>query len=282
MQIISHDVTIFLIEPEATTQATGQDMDAWLQAKRKLKYVRIKPASTVNHSTMYNQVIRDHCQNTTYIHLLHTAVVLNSPDAISVMAAELEYSKDVSVVGLRLMYPDESKVHHGGIGLTQNSVRMFQPRNLNGHREFCDDEHIVFAVTFDCAMIRKADFDSIHGFEAEFFANGLSDIDFCCRILNSGKHIFYIGTLTGIIDRSESVLSNVTELEILRLNERYSDLLNKYYVGQYGYNLIAPGGDESWFTVLHPLRYRLADQINDRAKKIAGPIHSLLKKISGR
>lgn len=276
-----NELKVFLID-NGSRLSTNAKIDAWLGEGRRHKYDKIEHDGVFNYSKINNVTVFQHCSSYDQLLFLNNDVSLRTKGAISAMVGELEHSPRTAVVGLRLTYPQSGALQHGGIGLRPNVHKLLTPTHISEDRVFVDDEHAAFAVTFACALVRADVFREVNGFNEEIFANGLSDVELCCRILESGRGIFYMGTLSGEHAESETRKHHVEDFEIMALNERYGGLLANQYLKQYGYDLVVPSGtsSDSWYEV--PLRYKAVDRVNALLKPLMGPMHRAVRNLLKR
>lgn len=280
-QITAAPLRVILVDNHSQERATILAIERWTGEQRRHEYKIVSDRGPFNYAAINNKAAADHHGNADFLVFLNNDVELVSPNALAVMAAEMQRDQSLGVCGLRLDYPEGRGLQHGGMGLRAGPARLLAPRHLDGPREFVHDEHKVFAVTFACAMVRRAPFEAIGGFDEVFFANGLSDVDLCCRLARVGYEIFYFGTLRGLHYESATRETQTEDFEIQVLNEKHAEVLAAAYVRQYGYDNVVPSGDNTaWFEV--PLRYKVADALNDRMKSLLGPVHSTAKKIMKR
>ncbi len=112
------------------------------------------------------------------------------PGWLSALLEEVETHDDVSIVGSKLLYPNNT-IQHAGVVFSKNCLTPYHLFNgapcdlqaANVRREFQ-------AVTAACLLIRRQDFEAIGGFDEEF-RNGFEDVDLCLKIRERGKKIIY-------------------------------------------------------------------------------------------
>ena len=271
---------VILIDNGSVESATRDTIQAWIKAQHKFKYTLVRDDGAFNYSRLNNRVVASHCGDADYLFFLNNDVELQSANAMTAMVSEMVRQKEIGATGMRLMQPAGGELQHGGMGLNMNAGRLFRPTHLAGPRDFVFDEHVVFCVTFASAMVRAELFRKVGGFDESFFANGLSDVDLCCKIKSLGHEIFYFGTLWGTHKESATRKSQVEDFEIVELNERHSAVLNESYIRQFGYDFVSPefGGEDGVFDL--PFRYKMADMINYRLKTVLGPLHGSIKRLA--
>lgn len=97
---------------------------------------------------------------------------------------------DVGAVGAKLYYPDKTIQHAGiviGLGAHRTAghthYRVAQT-NLGYMGRLCYAQDVT-AVTGACLMVKKKQYDALHGLD-ESFAVALNDVDFCLRLRELG------------------------------------------------------------------------------------------------
>ncbi|WP_129219535.1 glycosyltransferase family 2 protein [Lichenibacterium ramalinae] len=95
----------------------------------------------------------------------------------------------VGCVGAKLWYPD-GRLQHGGVVVgVAGAAGHRHKRAARGDRGGRDDlvtVNEVSAVTAACLVVRKAVYDEVGGLDAERFAVGYNDVDFCLKVAAAG------------------------------------------------------------------------------------------------
>lgn len=98
---------------------------------------------------------------------------------------------DVGAVGPVLFYPDGT-IQHAGVAIgmrgTADHVLRGLPANADGYFGSLACTREVSAVTFACAMLRKADYLAVGGLE-ELYRTHYQDVDLCLRLIARGRKI---------------------------------------------------------------------------------------------
>ena len=166
---------------------------------------------------------------TPYLVMLNDDVTVITPDWIEAM---LEHAQrpEVGVVGAKLLYPDDT-IQHAGV--------LLGPYQGTGHafKGFAGDHTGYFglpnvvrnysAVTFACAMMRKAVFDEVGGLDADNLPIAFNDVDMCLRIGERGYRVVY--TPHAALYHHESVTKKViaAPTEIGHLRNRWGHLIDR-------------------------------------------------------
>jgi GT2 family glycosyltransferase len=131
----------------------------------------------------------------------------------------------VGVVGPKLLYPDGS-IQHAGVMVMPG---LFTPEHLF-HRLLEDDAGYqwlphrlrnVSAVTGACVLTSTALFHEVGGFDEEHLPVQFNDIDYCLRVIASGKRIVY---------EPAAVLSHRTSAS---RGDRHDHRENMYFLARY-------------------------------------------------
>ena len=106
------------------------------------------------------------------------------------LVSELDKNKKTSIVGSKLLFPNNT-IQHAGVGFGNDKI----PRHIfymaRENYESANKKKRLNAVTGACLMIRREDFFQAGGFD-ERYVNGLEDIDLCLKVGELGKKIIYI------------------------------------------------------------------------------------------
>lgn len=138
----------------------------------------------------------------------------------------IEDSK-VSVVGPRLLYPNGT-VQHAGVALgmrgTADHVLRGLPADADGYFGSLVCSREVSAVTFACAMMRRADYIAAGGLE-ELFASHYQDVDLCMRLRSEGTKVIFTPRATLVHHESATRGSKYDSLDRLLLLDRWGSLI---------------------------------------------------------
>src|SRR5262249_31112659 len=138
-----------------------------------------------------------------------------------------------------------------------------------------------------CAMVRRVVFERLGGLDEVLLPNAYGDVDLQARALELGYRNFYFGTLSGTHHESTSRGRASEECEFLALHQRHAGVISAWKLGSFRLSL------QKWTTAavpvpvpvpvppqaspVRPLRYRLADRMNQALKRGLGPVHPLLR-----
>lgn len=122
----------------------------------------------------------------------------------------------VSVVGARLIYPDQ-RIQHAGVALNcDDSPRhegVGRPADDAGPGRRWARTRSVGAITGAFLAVRKALFDELGGFDEAGLPIDFSDVDFCLKARSAGGKVLYAPALSLIHAESQSRGLNVRARE---------------------------------------------------------------------
>jgi GT2 family glycosyltransferase len=102
---------------------------------------------------------------------------------------------EIGVVGAKLLYPDGS-IQHAGVHVepSHGMPGHLFCRLTTGEAGYQWQPHRtrnVSAVTGACLLTRTQLFQELHGFDEEHLAVQFNDVDYCLKVIGSGKRIVY-------------------------------------------------------------------------------------------
>lgn len=169
-----------------------------------------------------------------YLLLLNNDVEVINEEWLTKMLG-LAQREDVGCVGAKLYYPDNT-IQHGGIivglgGAAAHAHRGFKKKEY-GYFLRLGITHNLSAVTGACLLVKKSVFDEVNGLD-ESFEVAYNDVDFCLRVLKTGR--VNVWTPYAELYHYESKSRGVDKLdeserfrgEFNRFRERYKDFLKK-------------------------------------------------------
>ena len=139
----------------------------------------------------------------------------------------------VEVVGARLLYPDQTIQHAGVVigshsGLADHQFHLL-PQSELGYTFLPHAARNVSAVTGACLLTSTALYRELGGFDEEKFAVQYNDVDYCLRVIESGKRVVYTPQATLIHVTSASRGKEYDYTEHLNFIQRYPNYRDPFF-----------------------------------------------------
>jgi hypothetical protein len=96
---------------------------------------------------------------------------------------------DVGAVGAKLLYPNKTVQHGGillGLGGIAGPIGQGLPCEADGYSGRNQLTSSVSAVTSDCLVVKKTNYEEVGGFDENYLFDTLNDVDFCLKIRSRG------------------------------------------------------------------------------------------------
>jgi GT2 family glycosyltransferase len=171
-----------------------------------------------NYSRINNDAIQRSVRGREFplVLFLNNDVILD-PGAIAELAFWAR-QPGIGAVGARLRYPS-GQLQHGGIEISEidSGERIAWAHTDHGQEPealaFAKIPRVVEAVTAACALVSRAAFESVGGFDEDLYPVAYSDTDLCRRLRRAGLYSFYTPFATG--EHHESLTRGVNPYEDL-------------------------------------------------------------------
>jgi GT2 family glycosyltransferase len=183
------------------------------------------PHSGFNYHKIINFGVKN--SEADFIVQLNNDTELLTPDWLELMIGYARRS-DVGAVGVKLLYPNMSIQHVGGVLIPEDWICTHMltklPRYAAGHMNRAKIIQNLCWVSGACMMSRKEIYEQV-GFLDEDFEVNLGDVDFCMKIRALGKLIILNpfvelihleGKTRGFHETSEKLEMYLNELELFR------------------------------------------------------------------
>jgi GT2 family glycosyltransferase len=134
-----------------------------------------------------NNIAAEHARGT-YLLFLNNDTEVISPDWLTTMVSFAQFDR-VGMVGAKLFYPTDQIQHAGvvlGLGGVAGHAHHMYPRADFGYFGRLQVNVDYYAVTAACAMVKKADFDTVGGFDPKL-AVAYQDVDLSIRVHDLGR-----------------------------------------------------------------------------------------------
>ena len=193
--------------------------DETAQALEQYPWIRlVRNERNLGFAVACNQGAR--AANGEFVIHLNNDIVPSSGWAAAMLAAA---TKDVGVVGAKLLFPD-GKIQHAGVVMTPSrfGIEGFAPYHylykLPGDYPYANVKRDLQAVTGACLLTPRELFLRLGGFD-ETFWNGYEDVDYCLKMRALGLRVVYEPKATLIhyesqsgIERRRRVIYNIAQL----------------------------------------------------------------------
>jgi hypothetical protein len=263
-------------------------MKGWLAQPRRNGFELAEHQGAFNFARIHNRAVAEHGRSRDLLLFLNNDVELNSPDCLQALAMHLLATPECAFAGIRLNYPGGQGIQHGGIKIHETALTCgcYPFLHATEVTDYVAEERVVFGVTFACAMVRREVFERLGGLDEVLLPNSYGDVDIQARALALGLRNHYFGTLVGTHHESKTRGRASEELELLELHNRHAEVISYWKLRGFRLSLeswppeadrpapeVAPPGTAPSV----PLRYKLADRINEVLKLVPGPVHSMLR-----
>ena len=126
-----------------------------------------------------------------FLLLLNNDTEVITPDWIEIMLG-LCAREDVGIVGVRLLYPDNT-IQHAGVcigGACAGHLSKNLPRDRWGYFAMQDSQQDLSAVTAACLMTKRSTFEAVDGFTEELSV-AFNDVDYCLKVRANDELVVY-------------------------------------------------------------------------------------------
>ncbi len=279
------DLTVVLIDNNSQIPETREILETWLAEPRRATYRLVRDEGPFNYAAIHNRAVRAHGQEADLLLLMNNDLELRDPETLATMVTSVLAEPESGFVGIRLMYPDGRSVQHGGLRVLETMAGSGY--HAFGHalepRESIFSDHPCLGVTFACVACRREVWERLGGLEEILVPNAYGDADACLRALALGYQNLYLGTVEAIHHESRTRGRASEEAELMTLYRRHAATLadwrlqGPWRLSQPEWPRATSGQLLGAYSDEFPLRYRIADAINQVAKSVLGPMHRILR-----
>jgi len=182
---------ILIVDTGSLKKATKKYYDT-LKDEKRIRVIDY-PHQYFNYSSVNNWAS---CQtNASFLLFMNNDTEIIDDEWLDCLM-EYGLQSKVGIVGPKMVYPNNSIQHMGVvIGIRNGAAHIgarFPDARPMGYPFFQakDIARNVSAVTGACLLIKKSNFEMVHGFD-ERFRLAFNDLDLCMKIRNIGKEIIY-------------------------------------------------------------------------------------------
>lgn len=119
-----------------------------------------------------------------------------SPDWLEKIRIALKANPSADVAGIKLLYPDGT-IQHGGLFFHANAQSYHRAAH-EADRGQVDAVEAIEAVTGAVFAARRKAWESLGGFDEDYFPAYFEEADFCFRIRKMGREVLYVGDASAI------------------------------------------------------------------------------------
>lgn len=183
------NLEIIIIENNSTEPETFEYYEGLTSSSQPLTIRIVTWDQPFNFSAIINHGVK-HASGD-YLLLLNNDTSVITPNWIEILLG-IASRKEVGMVGVKLLYPDDTIQHAGVCFDGQKAEHQFVNLPRRGAGYFClaDAPRDLSAVTAACAMTKRDVFEKTGGFD-EAFAVAYNDVDYCLTLRKLGYLIVY-------------------------------------------------------------------------------------------
>lgn len=249
-------VKLIIVDDGSQEEKTRQYFEK-LERDRVLE-CQVVPSGRTNEPFNYARLMNIGAKyvNTPYMLHLNNDIEAIAPGWLEDMIGWLSVD-GVGVVGAKLYYPDRTIQHAGVVigpyhGLADHVFDRLG-KEESGYISLPHAARNVSAVTGACLLTPTDLYRQLGGFDEEKFAVQYNDVDYCLRVIESGKRVAFTPQATLIHVTSASRGKEYNYQEHLNFLHRYPDFRDPYF----NENLNI---DDLWMGV-NPYHYCHADRV---------------------
>ena len=224
-------VKLLIIDDGSTEVATK---DYFKQLQQQLWSCQIVPSNrqndTFNYARLMNLAMK--YVDTPYILHLNNDVEAIHPGWLEDMVGWMSVA-GVGVVGAKLLYPDQT-IQHGGVvigshdGLADHLFHQL-PQESVGYLALPHAARNVSAVTGACLLTTTELYQQFLGFDEERFGVQYNDVDYCLKVIQSGRRVVFTPQATLIHQTSASRGQDYNFEEHLNFIKLYPDYRDPFF-----------------------------------------------------
>jgi GT2 family glycosyltransferase len=284
------DVEVVMVNQRSLDPRTKQILRSWTDRTRRYRYHIVDHDGAFNYARMNNGVFEKFGRNKDLLLLLNNDTEILSVDCFQTMAMQVLADEKCGIVGMRLLYPDDGAVQHGGMKIWDDYLshtgcyRIDHSRSIE---EYVNDERVAFGVTFAVAMMRCSTFEKLETLEEILYPNAYGDVALCAKAIEAGFRNYYFGTLVGLHYELKTRGRCIEDMEFVAVHERYGHVFSRWMRRNLSYTELpdptpmpSTGYVESAVFLtedVYPLRHMVADRLNHSLKAVLGPAHPVVK-----
>ncbi len=183
------DFELLIVDNDSDDPETIQFLEQKAASDARVRVMRV--AGEFNYSRLNNLAVA--ATDRPVIGLVNNDLEVMNRDWLREMVSQVERS-GIGAVGAALFYPD-GRVQHAGvvIGMVSGAGHPFRgsanATKTHGARASLAQNYS--ALTAACLVVKRAVYEEVGGLDEGEFRVGLNDVDFCLKILATGRRNLY-------------------------------------------------------------------------------------------
>lgn len=166
----------------------------------------------------------------TILGLINNDVEVIEPLWLAYMVGHVN-RKEIGCVGAKLLYTD-GRVQHAGVvmgyGGGAGHAHKYFPKDHAGYLNRLAATNRFSAVTAACLLVKKDDFNSVHGLDEDNLTVAFNDVDFCLKVRALGRSNLYCSEAVLFHHESVSRGFDDTKEKMQRFNSELRFLQTKW------------------------------------------------------
>ncbi|MDJ0674189.1 MAG: glycosyltransferase [Calothrix sp. MO_167.B42] len=225
-------VKLIIVDDNSQEPATHQYLHK-LQADQVLKCQVIhaeRKIDTFNYARLMN-LAAEHVETPYMLHLNNDVQAIE-PGWLEDMVGWMSIN-GVGVVGAKLLYPNGNIQHAGAVVGPHNGLadHLFHGLHKDEVGYIClpHAARNVSAVTGACLLTSTSLYREIGGFDEDKFTVEYNDVDYCLRVIQSGKRIVYTPQVILVHETSASRGQHFNPQEHINFLDKYKFFTDSYF-----------------------------------------------------
>lgn len=153
-------------------------------------------------------------------------------DTLEALVRPLREDPSIGLVGAKLLYPHSNRIQHAGGILHPNAMCEHHGFDREDGPEWSRSREVDY-VTGALVAIRREDFESLGGFDEDYFPAYYEETDLCWRLRKRGKRIWLAADAVANHYESPGLVKNSRTFVRLSYRSRIRWVLKNYSLGEF-------------------------------------------------